>query len=161
MELLAVLLCNIAKFLGEEGYVDHYMRDFPSLFKKIGFYESLSSKSPPSLFRWLEVCLQHGCRSADINDLPLLLRNGGSSILSHARKIVSFFSLLCGGQLDGKNLSSGVCCNVAMGSYSTNEEHTVLAMVGERFGLRQLDTLPLGISLPLRHVSPMLSLHYG
>lgn len=161
LELLAVLLCNMAKFLGEEGYMDHYMRDFPSLLKEVVFHESQSTKSPPSLFRWLEACLLQGCGSADINELPLLVRTGGSSIVSHARKIVSFFCLLCGGQQDEKDLSSGVFCNVAVGSYSTNEEHTVLAMVGERFGLRQLDCLPPGVSLPLRHVSTMISLYCG
>jgi anaphase-promoting complex subunit 1 len=52
----------------------------------------------------------------------------------------------------GKKLSSGVYCNISTGSYSSKEELTVLAMVGERFGLQQLDSLPSGVSLPLRHV---------
>ncbi|KAI7741534.1 hypothetical protein M8C21_022341 [Ambrosia artemisiifolia] len=40
----------------------------------------------------------------------------------------------------------------ATGSANSPEELTVLAMVGERFGLQQLDLLPAGVSLPLRHV---------
>lgn len=154
MELLAALLCNIAKVLGEESYLDHYIRDFPCLLMKIGICEtSFSSKTPPSLFRWLENCLQNGCSSASTNDLPPLICKDGSSVVSWARKIVSFYSLLCGGKQIGKKLSSGVYCNIAVGSYCTPEELTVLAMVGERFGLQQLDLLPSGASLPLRHVS--------
>ncbi|CAK7325887.1 unnamed protein product [Dovyalis caffra] len=105
LELLAVLLCNIAKFLGEGNYLDYYIRDFPD----------------------------------------------GNSVVSWARKIVSFYTLLCGGKRTGKKLSSGVYCNIAVGSCCTSEELTVLAMVGERFGLQQLDLLPSGVSLPLRH----------
>lgn len=154
LELLAVLLCNIAKFLGQESYLDHYIRDFPGLFKKIGICaKTCSQKTASSLFRWLEHCLQFGCSSANKNDLPPLIYKDGSSVMSRTRKIVSFYSLLCGGKQIGKKLSSGVHCNVARGSYTNSEELTVLAMVGERFGLQQLDSLPSGVSLPLRHVS--------
>lgn len=73
--------------------------------------------------------------------------------MSWARKTVSFYSILSGAKLFGKKLSSGIHCNVASGSHSSKEELTVLAMVGERFGLQQLDSLPFGVSLPLRHVS--------
>ncbi|KAJ9175912.1 hypothetical protein P3X46_014412 [Hevea brasiliensis] len=153
LELLAVLQCNIAEFLGQESYLDHYIRDFPCLFKKIGIYpKSFAQKTAPSIFRWLEHCLQFGYSSANKTDLPPLIYKDGISVLSWARKIVSFYSLLCGGKQLGKKLSSGVHCNVAIGSYGTSEELTVLAMVGERFGLQQLDSLPSGVSLPLRHV---------
>ncbi|GKU92137.1 hypothetical protein SLEP1_g5905 [Rubroshorea leprosula] len=152
LELLAVLLCNVAQFLSEECYLDHYIRDFPTLSKKFGICStSLSSKAPPSLFRWLENCLKSGCSSANIIDLPSLICKDGSSAVSCARRIVSFYSLLCGAKPVGKKLSSGVCCNIASGSYGNNEELTVLAMVGEKFGLLELDSLPAGVSLPLRH----------
>ncbi|KAK4776978.1 hypothetical protein SAY86_005666 [Trapa natans] len=151
-ELLSGLLCCIAKFLGEGSYIDHYVRDFPALIKKFGNYpDSLSSKTPPSLFRWIEFSMQGGCNSADISDLPSLIRSDGSTVVSLGRKIVSFYSLLSGAEQVGRKLSSGVFCNVALGSYSTTAEHMVLAMVGENFGLQQLDSLPSGISLPLRH----------
>ncbi|GFY82115.1 E3 ubiquitin ligase [Actinidia rufa] len=150
--LLVVLLCNIADFLGEESYLDHYIRDFPGLSKKFGMQTSFSGKTPPSLFRWLEHCLQHGADSVDSNDLPPLICKDESSVLSWARKIISFYSLLCGAKQSGKNLSSGVRCNIATGSSCNCEQLTVLAMVGERFALQQLDLLPCGVSLPLRHV---------
>lgn len=154
LELLADLLCNLAKCLGDECYLDHYIRDFPSLSQVVGICtHSFSSRGPPSLFRWLDNCLQHGCNSASKCDLPDLIHKDGNSVVSWARKIISFYSVLCGAKPVGKKLSSGVYCRIAAGSYSTNEELTVLAMVGERFGLQQLDLLPFGVSLPLRHVS--------
>ncbi|XP_054788723.1 anaphase-promoting complex subunit 1 isoform X4 [Prosopis cineraria] len=154
LALLAVLLCNIAEFLREENYLDHYIRDFPglsSLFLMSRTTISWKMKTPPNLFRWLENCLQHGYTSANIIDLPSLVRKDGSSVVSWARKIVSFYSILSGAKLFGKKLSSGIHCNIASGSHCSKEELTVLAMVGERFGLQQLDSLPFGVSLPLRH----------
>lgn len=154
MGLLVVLLYDIANFLHELSYLDHYKRDFPGLLKDFGMSQYLhTSRTPPSLFRWLENCLQHGCGSASICDLPLLVCNDGISIVNWARKIVSFYSLLCGAEQSGKRLSSGVTCDIAPGLYHTREELTVLGMVGERFGLHHLDLLPAGVSLPLRHVS--------
>lgn len=156
LELLSVLLYDIAQILGEGSYIDHYARDFPSLFKEVEMNDaSIYWKTPPSLFRWLETSLRHGYASADANDLPPLVCTDGSSVASRARKVVSFYSILSGAQQIGNKLSSGVPCNLAEGSYSTCEEHIILAMVGERFGLKELDNLPAGISLPLRHVSYM------
>ncbi|ESQ40468.1 hypothetical protein EUTSA_v10012420mg [Eutrema salsugineum] len=149
---LAVLLCNIAKFLGEKCYLDHYIRDFPRLSKITGACTALSSsRKPPNLFRWLENCLRRGCLSTKLDDLPDLIRKDGCSIVSWARKIVSFYSVLFGDKPVGQKLSSGVPCNIAPGSYSSNEELAILAMAGEKFGLHQLDLLPSGVSLPLRH----------
>lgn len=160
MELLAGLLCGIAKFLGEESYLEHYVRDFPVFYKDVDVVKTSNlSKIPPNIFRWLENCLLHGYIFANINDLPQLILKDGSYVVSWARKIVSFYSLLSGAKQTGKKLSSGVHCNIAIGSHSTREELTVLAMVGERFGLQQLDLLPSGVSLPLRHVSSTMIMY--
>ena len=57
--LLVVLLCNVANFLGEGGYLDHYVHDFPGISKKLEMCKDcLSQTTPPRLFRWLEHCLQ-------------------------------------------------------------------------------------------------------
>ncbi|XVF84048.1 hypothetical protein PTKIN_Ptkin16aG0543300 [Pterospermum kingtungense] len=152
LELLAILLSDIAKFLGEECYLDHYVRDFPALCQRVRMgTSSLSRKTPFSLFRWLENCLLRGCTPDSTNNLPLVICKDGSSVVSWARKIISFYSVLCGAKLIGKKLSSGVSCNIASGSFCSGEELTVLAMVGEKFGLKELDSLPSGVSLPLRH----------
>ncbi|WZY80069.1 hypothetical protein YC2023_026453 [Brassica napus] len=149
---LAVLLCNIAKFLGEKCYIDHYIRDFPRLSETIRACTTLSSsRKPPNLFRWFENCLRRGSLPTNLDDLPDLIRKDGCSIVSWARKIVSFYSVLFGDKPVGQKLSSGVPCNISPGSYSSNEELAILAMAGERFGLHQLDLLPSGVSLPLRH----------
>ncbi|PIA32336.1 hypothetical protein AQUCO_04500142v1 [Aquilegia coerulea] len=152
LKLLAVLLHDIAVFLGEENYVDYYLRDFPNHRRDVGNHCTfVSTRTPPSLFRWLESCLLNGCGSININDLPSLICKDRSSVVSWARKIVSFYSLLSGAEITGRKLSSGVYCKIARGSSHTSEETTVLAMVAEGFGLRQLDLLPAGVSLPLRH----------
>ncbi|KAF6170410.1 hypothetical protein GIB67_014340 [Kingdonia uniflora] len=150
--LLVALLYDIAAFLGEKSYMDYYLRDFSNLSSKVGIsHTSLSPRTPPSLFRWLESCLQGGCVSTNINDLPYLIYKDASSTVSWARKIVSFYSLLLGTERIGKKLSSGIHCKIAKGSFHSSEELTILAMVAERFGLRQLDLLPAGVSLPMRH----------
>ncbi|KAK1284173.1 Anaphase-promoting complex subunit 1 [Acorus calamus] len=150
--LLAVLLCQIAASIGEASYMDHYIRDFPTLLLEVKPCHSTSSlRTPPCLFRWLERCLQLGCHATNMNDLPPLVRSDGTLVVSWSRKIVCFYSLLLGAKRTGRMLSSGVLCNISKGSAHTPEELTVLAMVSERFGLQQLDLLPVGVSLPLRH----------
>lgn len=166
---LVDLLCYIAISLGETSYVDHYIRDFPCVTPDVATaHVSPSPRSPPCLLRWLEKCLQFGCKSEHVNDLPDMVCKDKCSVVSWARKIVAFFSLLLGAERNERKLSSGVYCDIANGSASTPEELTVLAMVAERFGLQHLDLLPAGVSLPLRHVSlsfpmrrsqEMLSLH--
>ncbi|XP_020086066.1 anaphase-promoting complex subunit 1 isoform X1 [Ananas comosus] len=149
---LASLLCNIAASLGEKSYVDYYCRDFPSILVEVHSFPSASApQTPPCLFRWLESCLLCGCDMANLNDIPPLICRDKSLVVSLARKIVSFYSLLLGAERRGRKLSTGVYCEVANGSVRTVEELTVLAMVGERFGRQYLDLLPVGLSLPLRH----------
>lgn len=98
----------------------------------------------------------HGVGFANIDDIPPLARKGGSSAVSWSRKVVSFYSILSGAESMRGRLSSGVSCKIGSGSSSTPEEKMVLAMVAEGFGLQQLDSLPIGVSLPLRHVCPCL-----
>lgn len=134
--------------------MDQYLRDFPYLLQKVVTrHSSFVRRVPPCLFRWLENCMRYGCHFVNDNDLPPLICKDGSSVVSLGRKMVSFYSLLFGSERMGRKLSTGVYYNIAKGSASTPEELTVLAMVAERFGLRQLDLLPAGVSLPLRHVS--------
>ncbi|KAH9618819.1 hypothetical protein KSS87_009167 [Heliosperma pusillum] len=153
LERLVILLSKTANLLGEESYVDYYIRDFPFLSKKLKrCVPSSSPRSPPNLYRWIESCLVHGLSLTNINDIPPLVRSCESSAVSWSRKVISFYSLFSGASCIGKKLSSGVFCNIALGSSSTSEEKMVLAMVGEKFGLQQLDLLPIGVSLPLRHV---------
>ncbi|CAM0955935.1 unnamed protein product [Alopecurus aequalis] len=149
---LASLLCRVASSLGENSYVDYYCRDFPHNLVE---FHSLASadalKTPPCLFRWFENCLHQGCHLSNLDDIPALMCKQKGSAVSWGRKVVSFYSLLLGAERKGRNLSSGVYCEVASGSARNTEELTVLAMVGENFGRQQLDLLPIGVSLVLRH----------
>ncbi|XP_047093985.1 anaphase-promoting complex subunit 1 isoform X1 [Lolium rigidum] len=149
---LASLLCRVASSLGENSSVDYYCRDFPHNLVE---FQSLASaaalKTPPCLFRWFENCLNHGCHLSNLDDIPALMCKQKGSAVSWGRKVVSFYSLLLGAERKGRNLSSGVYCEVASGSARNTEELTVLAMVGENFGRQQLDLLPIGVSLALRH----------
>ncbi|KAG8067808.1 hypothetical protein GUJ93_ZPchr0005g14946 [Zizania palustris] len=149
---LASLLCRVASSLGENSYVDYYCRDFPHNLVEFNSLSSASAlKFPPCLFRWFENCLRHGCDLKISDDIPALMRKEKGSAVSWGRKVVSFYSLLLGAERKGKNLSSGVYCEVASGLVRSNEELTVLAMVAEKFGRQQLDLLPIGVSLVLRH----------
>ncbi|XP_039838827.1 anaphase-promoting complex subunit 1-like isoform X7 [Panicum virgatum] len=148
---LASLLCTIASSLGEHTYVDYYCRDFPLNLIEFPSLASTSLRTPPSLFRWFEYCLHYGCDSAKLEDIPTLMRKQKVSALSWGRKVASFYSLLLGAERKGKKLSSGLYCEVASGSARNIEELTVLAMVAEKFGRQQLDLLPVGVSLVLRH----------
>lgn len=139
--------------------MDYYVRDFPCLLSDIYFFRrTVNQRTPPSLFQWLENCLRRGCHLADLNDLPSLIFKGNSNALCWARKVVCFYSLLLGAERNGKKLSTGVYCDIAKGTVQSPEEHTVLAMVAERFGHPQLDLLPVGVSLPLHHVSLLVLL---
>ncbi|KAJ1262414.1 hypothetical protein BS78_09G105800 [Paspalum vaginatum] len=152
LDCLASLLCRVASSLGEHSYVDYYCRDFPlNLIEFPSLLSSSSLRTPPSLFHWFEYCLRHGLDSAKLEDIPTLMRKQKVSAVSWGRKVVSFYSLLLGAERKGKNLSSGVYCEVASGSARNTEELTVLAMVAEKFGRQQLDLLPVGVSLVLRH----------
>ncbi|XP_078435286.1 E3 ubiquitin ligase [Wolffia australiana] len=151
--LLVEILHNIAGSLCETSYVDYYVRDFPFITPEIvATTFSSSPRNPPSLFRWLEMCLLYGFTSFEQrSDLPLMVCKDKRSVISLGRKIVAFFSILVGAKCNEKKLSSGVYCDIAPGTASTPEELTVLAMVGECFGLMNMDLLPAGVSLPLRH----------
>ncbi|XP_072985105.1 anaphase-promoting complex subunit 1 isoform X1 [Typha latifolia] len=153
VESLSSLLCIVAASLGETSYVDYYCRDFPSMSVEVHSFPSvIAPRTPPCLFHWLENCLQQGCKLASLNDIPPLICKANSSAFNWARKLVSFYSLLLGAERKGRKLSTGVHCDVADGTTRTAEETTVLAMVAESFGRQQLDMLPIGVSLPLRHV---------
>eukprot|EP01018_Ginkgo_biloba_P012111 Gb_37425 [translate_table: standard] len=150
--LLVHLLTCIATCLGEANYVDHYLRDFPGLLPHFSHLSKISGlKNPANLFQWLQNCMKYDCNSTNKECLPALLLKEGTISVDWSRKVVSFYGLLFGSRRTGKHLASGVSFSVASGTANTPEEFTVLSMVAEGFGLQQLDRLPFGVSLPLRH----------
>jgi anaphase-promoting complex subunit 1 len=152
----------VSVYLRETKYIDYYCRDFPGILLELQYNPPLvfdednilACLNPPSVFCWLETSLQNGCKSvSNSNNIPTLMCNSKSLVVGWARKVLSFFSLLLGAKKDGATLSSGVNCEIATGSARNREEIMVLAMVAEKFGRQHLDLLPVGVSLPLRHVS--------
>jgi anaphase-promoting complex subunit 1 len=139
------------------NYVDHYTRDFPTAVPSMpNLVEPTNlrnkGRAPASLFQWLEDCLKGKESAENVMRLPVLLTKIGTNCVDWSRKVVGFFELLTGSELNGRQLPSGVHISVAKGTVTVPEQRAVLAMVAEGFGLPDLDRLPPGVSLPLRHV---------
>lgn len=152
---LSSLLGCMSSSLCEWNYLDHYARDFPDLFE---LFQGASPhrnwqalKVPFNIFQWLERCMRERESSPLGDKLPFLYANKDSTCVSFSRKVVAFYELLaCRDAISGV-LPSGVHVHIAGGSFQSPEQRLVLAMVGEGFGLADLDRLPAGVSLPLRH----------
>jgi anaphase-promoting complex subunit 1 len=154
---LANSLSSLAAAAGEMNYVDHYTRDFPTAVPSMpNLVEPTNlrnkGRAPPNLFQWLEDCLKGKESAENVMKLPVLLTKIGTNCVDWSRKVVGFFELLTGSELNGRQLPSGVHISVAKGTVTVPEQRAVLAMVAEGFGLPDLDRLPPGVSLPLRHV---------
>ncbi|EFJ11009.1 hypothetical protein SELMODRAFT_126964 [Selaginella moellendorffii] len=145
---LGVLLNSIAVAVEEYDYADHYVRDFPTVVTS-RVMSNVSSRSSGLIinhFTWIENLLR---KKHATSRLPALLTKEDGS-LDWSRKVLGFFEVLLGSGNRDK-LLSGICIKFAPGTATNAEQMTVLAMVGERFGLSHLDRLPCGLSLPLRH----------
>lgn len=152
LQRLVHLVYSIAACLGEANFVDYYARDFPGLLPHFPVLSTTDGlRNPPNLLQWLQNCLKYGCSSRDGEGLPHLLCKEGNFAVDWSRKVVAFYGLLLGLERRGQHLASGVSFNVASGTANCPEHWTVLSMVAESFGLQQLDRLPYGVSLPLRH----------
>ncbi|KAJ7525602.1 hypothetical protein O6H91_17G058400 [Diphasiastrum complanatum] len=153
---LADLLAKVALELQELDYYDHYARDFPTVippmqqcFNSLGI---TAMRSPPNLFKWFEAKITKVETILTDNMLPLLLKKDRLlSCVAWSRKVVGFYELLLGAKPIGQQLPSGILINSTINSSYTAEQRTVLAMAAENFGLSELDRLPPGVSLPLRH----------
>lgn len=153
---LGATLSSLAAASGEMGYVDHYSRDFPLAVLPLPILpESVSLKNngkvPPNLFQWLEKCLKGNRPAENTESLPGLLTKETASCVDWSRRVIGFYDLLTGGEVVNGRLPSGVQLSISSGIATTGEQRTVLAMVAEGFGLPELDRLPPGVSLPLRH----------
>ncbi|KAI5082089.1 hypothetical protein GOP47_0001832 [Adiantum capillus-veneris] len=152
---LASLLGLIASTLFEWNYLDYYARDFPHLFELFSRVlppTSLTSlKLPFNIFDYLEGIIKNGKSVIPSDSLPSIYTNQNSTCVSFTRKVLAFYELLVfKGAVTGV-LPSGIHLTIADGSFQTPEQRLVLAMVGEKFSLADLDRLPAGVSLLLRH----------
>ena len=153
---LAATLSTLAAAAGELDYVDQYARDFPMAVQAVAKPLESSrlrteTRELPNLFKWLEDSLRTKRPAESSKYLPDLLTKAKVTCVQWSRKVVGFYEVLAGGLLKNGLLPSGVQLQIAAGSATSAEQRTVLAMVAEEFGLPDLDRLPPGISLPLRH----------
>jgi anaphase-promoting complex subunit 1 len=153
---LGATLSSLGAACGEMEYVDHYSRDFPLAVPPLpNLPDSVSlkidGKVPPNLFQWLENCLRGKRLAENMENLPGLLIKESASCVDWSRRVIGFYDLLTGGEVVNGRLPSGVQLHIAPGIATSAEQRTVLSMVAEGFGLPELDRLPPGVSLPLRH----------
>ncbi|KAL2629518.1 hypothetical protein R1flu_014204 [Riccia fluitans] len=152
---LATLLSHLAAAAGELEYVDHYTRDFPTVVPPLpGLKQSPFQgkwRTPESLFTWLENCIKRRRLVKGREGLPALLLKENLTCVEWSRKVVGFYELLLGDGDTTKEKPTIVHIAMSRGTATRSEHKMVLAMVAEAFSLPDLDRLPCGISLPLRH----------
>lgn len=142
--------------IGEAEYVDYYTRDFPTAISDVSGASTSHfrgiNRTPCSLLRWLENRVKGKYPASNEESLPSLLFKDGVMCVDWSRKVLGFYDLMIGGQRSGDFSETGFHMRLSKGSVNTSEQRTVLAMVAEGFGLPNLDRLPSGVSIPLRHV---------
>ncbi|KAG8444074.1 hypothetical protein GDO86_009313 [Hymenochirus boettgeri] len=174
MRSLVMLLIQLARDLNLETYVDFYFRDYPALVRttfwtchieltQIGFmsYPSFFTPEPPSIYHWLSSCLKGEkvtpypylpgiCERSKLVVLSVALYIFGdeSAVLHEPRKYL--YKITAGQrkqQLDEDRRHS----LRSTPSVSSLSEKLVVWMANIGFTLQDLETLPFGIALPIRH----------
>uniref|UniRef100_A0A8C6DUY4 Anaphase promoting complex subunit 1 n=1 Tax=Moschus moschiferus TaxID=68415 RepID=A0A8C6DUY4_MOSMO len=171
---LVELLVQLARDLKLEPYVDHYYRDYPTLVRttgqvcaidqgQTGFlqYPSFFTPEPPSVYHWVSSCLK-GEGMPPYPYLPGICERGRLVVLSIALYILGDESSL-------SDESSQYLSRISIAPQKPQAEQeesrfsfrhsTSVSSLGERlvvwmtnvgFTLRDLETLPFGIALPIR-----------
>jgi len=169
LNLMAHLLHRMASHLGWALYVDHYQRDFPSLLLRhyptavktathlsedsMEEYPSHFPPSPPHLLHWLYQKL----RDKPVQPFPVL-----PGVCKRTAQILKLYGLYKGGEEESIELSSlmgavgggeeGLCAeqfNSLQAKTPSPHERVVLCLVEEGIQLSDLETLPVGVCLPL------------
>uniref|UniRef100_A0A8C4PIT9 Anaphase promoting complex subunit 1 n=1 Tax=Equus asinus TaxID=9793 RepID=A0A8C4PIT9_EQUAS len=135
---LVDLLVQLARDLKLEPYVDHYYRDYPTLVRTTGqvctvdqgqtgfmHHPSFFTSEPPNIYQWVSSCL----RGEGMPPYPYL-----PGICERSRLVVLSIALYILG--DESSVSE--------------ESSQYLSKITIGFTLRDLETLPFGIALPIR-----------
>uniref|UniRef100_A0A8C5UJ26 Anaphase-promoting complex subunit 1 n=1 Tax=Malurus cyaneus samueli TaxID=2593467 RepID=A0A8C5UJ26_9PASS len=133
---LVVLLVQLARDLKLEAYIDYYYRDYPALVKtsrqtciidqvQTGFmlHPSFFSAEPPSIFQWLSSCL----KGEGVQPYPYL-----PGICERSKLVVLVR-----------------CFDSVLGSPSSWSLEN-MKFTQPCFTLRDLESLPFGVALPIR-----------
>uniref|UniRef100_A0A8C5QUZ9 Anaphase-promoting complex subunit 1 n=1 Tax=Leptobrachium leishanense TaxID=445787 RepID=A0A8C5QUZ9_9ANUR len=132
---LVILLLQMARDLSLNAYMDLYSRDFPTVGKttgqicpQVGYmnYPSFFTEDPPSIHHWVSSCLQ-GMKETAFPYLPGICERSKLVVLSVALYILGDESAV------------------------TREPSKYLCKITAGFTLRDLDSLPFGVALPIRH----------
>ncbi|KAL7987272.1 hypothetical protein Chor_006191 [Crotalus horridus] len=171
---LVVLLVQLARDLKLEAYLDYYYRDYPMLVKdskqtciidptQTGFmhHPSFFSAEPPSIFQWLSSCLKGEsvppypylpgiCKRSKLVVLSVVLYIlGDESAVSNEAS--NYLSRITTGQRKQQTEQEESRCNVRNSpSASSLAEKLVVWMANVGFTLRDLESLPFGVALPIR-----------
>lgn len=168
------LLVQLARDLKLEPYLDHYYRDYPTLVKttgqvctidqgQMGFmhHPSFFTSEPPSIYQWVSSCLK-GEGTPPYPYLPGICERSRLVVLS-----IALYTL--GDESCVSDETSQYLSKVTLtpqkpqaeqeenrftfrqsASVSVLAERLVVWMASVGFTLRDLETLPFGIALPIR-----------
>ncbi|XP_019518434.1 PREDICTED: anaphase-promoting complex subunit 1 isoform X4 [Hipposideros armiger] len=171
---LADLLVQLARDLRLEPYLDHYYRDYPTLVRASGqvctidpghtgfmHQPSFFTSEPPSIYQWVSACLR-GEGMPPYPYLPGVCERSRLAVLSIALYILgdeSSVSDECSQYLSRitpapqKSQAEQEENRFSFrhsASVSNLAERLVVWMTNVGFTLRDLETLPFGIALPIR-----------
>ncbi|XP_063774168.1 anaphase-promoting complex subunit 1 isoform X1 [Pseudophryne corroboree] len=171
---LVTLLLQLARDLNLHTYTDFYFRDFPAFLRnsgqtccieptQIGFmsYPSFFTAEPPSIYHWLSLCLK-GDKMAAYPYLPRICERSKLVVLSFAlyilgdenailNKTSKYLSKITAGQRKQQQEDDRRHSLKPSPSVSGLSEKLVVWMTDIGFSLRDLESLPFGIALPIRH----------
>nr|XP_020664001.1 anaphase-promoting complex subunit 1 [Pogona vitticeps] len=158
---LVVLLVQLARDLQLEAYLDYYYRDYPVLLKtsrqtgiidpaQTGFmhHPTFFSAEPPSIFQWLSSCL----KGESVPPYPYL-----PGICERSKLVVlSVVLYILGDERAVSNEASNYLYKITSGQRKQQNEQEELCygaliwFVLQGFTLRDLESLPFGVALPVR-----------
>uniref|UniRef100_A0A8C6KYU9 Anaphase promoting complex subunit 1 n=1 Tax=Nothobranchius furzeri TaxID=105023 RepID=A0A8C6KYU9_NOTFU len=147
---LVCVLQQLARDLQLEEYVDLYWRDYPSVMTVIEQMQrpSFLLSKPPCVFSWLSSCLR-GDENTPFPYLPAICQRTRLLVLSYALYI--FGDDKATSSSESKylfKLSAGIV-KVRFSSASLAEQ-LVVWLASQGFTLKDLESVPFGVALPIR-----------
>ncbi|CAG8532055.1 7553_t:CDS:2, partial [Acaulospora morrowiae] len=146
---LIPLLIQLAYFLGWDAYIDYYQRNF-EMNQKFRFEQAVITESrlpddhpffiPPDIFRWILKCLRHEVERndnfPDIKDISQIF-----SVSKIEENLIHDFD--CCSRTRKVSLIYNTLVN-------EGERSTILEIVKIGFSIKDIDSLPFGVAIPLR-----------
>ncbi|XP_073484146.1 anaphase-promoting complex subunit 1 [Aquarana catesbeiana] len=171
---LVILLLQLARDLNLHSYMDFYFRDFPAFLRnsnqnchveptELGLmsYPSFFTAEPPSIYHWLSSCVK-GEEVAAYPYLPgicersrlvalsvaLYIRGDENAVSNETSK---YLSKITAGQRKQQQEDVRRCSIKLNPVASDLSEKLVVWMTDIGFSLQDLESLPFGVALPIRH----------